>query len=135
MALSSSGLGRKALNLETFGSNPASVTIKKSVNMKIEHVKIRQLLSVYLDQKYHNEDVLVVYVDDLLENLDNPSCKDFLAGVTDILGGSLPNIFILPGLCIFKMSKDMIGNILFRCNKAPLRLEWYHGGQCVSENR
>lgn len=102
--------------------------------MKIEHVGTRQLLSVYLDKEYHDKDVLVVYVDDLLENLDNPSCKDFLAGVTDILGG-FPNTFMLPGLCVFEMSKDMIGNILFRYNKAPLRLEWYHGGQCLSENR
>lgn len=103
--------------------------------MRIEHVQIHQLLSVYLDRRYHDKDVLVIYVDDLLECHESPAYANLLSKIAGILGGELPKAFLLPGLCLVEVPEPAIRKILVDFNKAPIRLEQYHGGQCLSENR
>lgn len=103
--------------------------------MRIEHVQVHQLLSVYLDRRYHDKDVLVIYVDDLLEYHKSPAYANLMSEIAGVLGGSLPMTFLLPGFCFIEMPEPAIRKILIDFNKSPFRLEQYHGGQCISENR
>lgn len=103
--------------------------------MRIEHVQTHQLLSVYLDRKYHDRDVLVIYIDDLLECNEKPAYANLLSEIAGILGGTLPAAFLMSGLCFIEMPEPAIRKILIDFNKAPFRLEQYRGGQCISENR
>lgn len=105
------------------------------MSMSISHVSVHCLLSAYLEANYNGKDILAIYMDDLMECCDRPEYANFMSQLAGIFGGRLPSAFILPGFCIIEMSEPAIRKILIDFNKAPFRLEQYHGGQCISENR
>lgn len=105
------------------------------MSMSIAHVSVHLLLSAYLEANYNDKDVLVIYVDDLLDCCESLVYANLMSEIAGILGGNLPSAFVLPGFCIIEMPEPAIRKILIDFNKAPFRLEQYRGGQCMSENR
>lgn len=105
------------------------------MSMSISHVSVHCLLSAYLEANYNGKDILVIYMDDLMECCDEPEYANFMSQLAGIFGGKLPSAFILPGFCIIEMPEPAIRKVLIDFGKAPFRLEQYRGGQCMSENR
>lgn len=103
---------------------------------RIEGLSLRDLLAEHLETNYPNANVLVIWSPVVSEMTDEDfPVWDELKETMVKYGYGIPSAIAPDCFIIMEMDDYIARAIINRFDKAPFRLESWHGGTCIHENR